>query len=102
MSIAPVELPKHCTLVTLPLIDSGAEGWVTVKLPVAVQIPELVTVTVYVPAARLTRSSVIAPLLQEYPYGGVPPLDVMSIDPVVLPKQRILLTVPFTARPDAG
>ena len=51
---------------------------------------------------RQVRSSLVDPLLQVNPYGGVPPPAVMSMAPVVLPKHNTLVTVPLTANPEEG
>src|SRR6185295_13398363 len=41
----------------------------------------------YVPAGMFVRSCVVAPLLQAYVYGAVPPVTVRSIEPVDAPLQ---------------
>jgi hypothetical protein len=61
-----------------------------------------VTVTVYVPAARLFRSSVVAPFDQRYVYAVVPPDAVRLAAPVELPKQRTFVPDMLAASGLAG
>ncbi len=63
----------------------------------AVQPFASVTIIVYDPAVSPVGSSALKPLLQEYLYGIVPPLTVISILPELLPLQVGLLTVPAIA-----
>ena len=44
------------------------------------------------PAAKLLRSSVVAPVLQAYVYVPLPPVAVKSIAPVEEPLQTTLVT----------
>jgi hypothetical protein len=61
-----------------------------------------VTVTEYVPAARLLRSSVVDPFDQRYVYAVVPPDTVRSAAPVELPKQRTFVPEMLAASAAAG
>ena len=63
-----------------------AIGGATEASQVAVHPLSSVTVTVYVPAITPVMSSVVAPLLHKYVYGGVPKLAVAST-PSQLPSQ---------------
>ena len=63
-------------------------GWVTVALAEAVQPEASVTVTLYVPAARLLSVDPL-PLfgVQLYVRGAVPPETDTLTDPLLLPEQ---------------
>jgi hypothetical protein len=61
-----------------------------------------VTVTEYVPAARLFKSSVVAPFDQRYVYAVVPPDTDKLAAPVELPKQRTFVPDIEAARAAAG
>ena len=50
-----------------------------------------VTVALYVPAARLDKSSLVAPFDQRYVYAVVPPDTDKLAAPVELPKQSTLV-----------
>src|SRR5688500_1556162 len=65
----------------------NAAGCVTVALEVAVQPLASVTVTVYVPADKEARSSVVAPFDQLKVYAVVPPPTVKLIVPLFPPLQ---------------
>jgi hypothetical protein len=54
-------LPKQRTLVPEMLAASAAAGWVITTEAVIEQPLASVTVTLYVPAARLDKSSLVAP-----------------------------------------
>ena len=84
---APVELPKQSTLVPLMLAASGLAGCVITTEAVVEQPLASVTVTPYVPAARLDKSSLVAPLDHRYVYAVVPPDTDRLAAPVELPKQ---------------
>ena len=71
--------------------------WVIVALVWAVQPFASVTVTEYVPAARLAGSSWVVLLLQAYVYGEVPPVTVRFMDPVLLPKHNTFTCVVLSA-----
>ena len=59
---APVEPPKHATLVCAEAVAlKAAAGWEMVKLWVAVHELASVTVTVYVPAAKLLAVMPVPP-----------------------------------------
>ena len=51
------------------------------------------TVNVYGPAHKPVRSSAVAPLLQEYIYGGTPPVTVASASPIQTPLHWISTVV---------
>lgn len=74
----------------------GAGPSLTVYDALAVQPPVLVvTVTVYVPAERPVKSSVVAPLLQANVKGvGEPPVVVKLMAPFEPPRQETLVTDP--------
>jgi len=97
-----VALPKHLTSVTTAVAPSAAAGWLTVPVAIVVHRLASVMVTVYTPAATLTRSSVIAPLLHRYVYGAVPPVTVRLTDPVGVPKHLTFTTVVPAVRGIAG
>ena len=61
--IDPVLFPKHNTFTWVVLSANGACGWVIVTLVCAVQPFASVTVTVYVPTAKLVGSSWVVLLL---------------------------------------
>jgi hypothetical protein len=61
-----------------------------------------VTVTEYVPAARLDKSSLVEPLDQRYVYAVVPPDTLRLAAPVELPKQRTLVPLMLAANAAAG
>ncbi len=61
---APVELPKQRTLVPDIEALSPEAGCVIVTLAVVVQLLASVMVTLYVPAARFDKSSVVDPFDQ--------------------------------------
>ena len=61
-----------------------------------------VTVTQYVPAAKLDKSSLVAPLDQRYVYAVVPPDTVRLAAPVELPKQRTFVPLMLAASAAAG
>ena len=58
-SIEPVEFPVHNTLTCVVVADNGAAGSVIVTVAVIVQLLWSVTVTVYVPACKFDKSSVV-------------------------------------------
>jgi hypothetical protein len=99
---APVELPKQRTFVTVMLAVSAAAGCVIVTLAVVVQLLASVMVTLYVPAARFDKSSVVDPFDQLYVYGDVPPVTFKLAAPVELPKHNTLVGVVLALKPDAG
>ncbi|OQB60899.1 MAG: hypothetical protein BWX96_01951 [Bacteroidetes bacterium ADurb.Bin145] len=90
------------TLVTAVVPDKADAGCNTVPDAVVVQRLASVMVTVYTPAATLTRSSVVAPLLHRYVYGAVPPVTVRLTDPVGVPKHLTFTTVVPAVRGIAG
>src|SRR5678816_4370375 len=71
----------------------AAGSVITIPFRVCVHPPASVTVTLYVPAGILVISCVVAPLLQTYVNGAVPPATVRSIDPVDAPLQFALTCV---------
>ena len=81
-----ITLPFDCPHV-VPVADServGGGASVTVVEIVAVHPLASVTVTLYGPASRFDKSSVVAPLLQLKVNGDVPPLTVKSTNPFAL------------------
>ena len=87
--IAPLFSP-HLAFVTADEIVIAEEP-VTVMDEVAVQLLALVTVTLYVPAARPVLFCVVRPLLQAKVYGAFAPLGVRFIAPLFNP-QLVLVT----------
>src|SRR4030095_3568465 len=71
----------------------AAGSVITIPFRVCVHPPASVTVTLYVPAGMVVRSCVVAPLLQVYVYGAVPPVTERSIDPVDAALQFALTCV---------
>jgi hypothetical protein len=69
------------------LAASGLAGCVITTEAVVEHPLASVTVTPYVPAARLDKSSLVAPLDQRYVYAVVPPLTLRLAAPVEFPKQ---------------
>jgi hypothetical protein len=88
---APVELPKQRTFVPDIEAASAAAGCVITTEAVVEQPLASVTVTEYVPAARLFRSSVVAPLDQRYVYGGVPVNPVTCNEPKLTAQAELLI-----------
>ena len=78
--------PLYNVLVAL-VIDNAADGCVIVTDAVVVQLLTSVTVTVYVPAARLDAPAVVVTgvVFHEYVYGAVPPAGVTVAAPVLFP-----------------
>jgi hypothetical protein len=63
------------------------EGAISIKLAVPVQLFASETVTVYIPAMRPVKSSVIAPFDHKYVYGKTPPVTLKSIAPPLVAAQ---------------
>ena len=61
-----------------------------------------VTVTLYVPAAKLDKSSLVAPLDHRYVYAVVPPDTDKLAAPVELAKQRTFVPDMLAASAAAG
>ena len=101
-SIAPLVPPLQAALVTVFVKLKGAAGCVMVVLAVAVQLLASVAVTLYVPAAMLDISSVVAPFDQRKVYGDVPPVGVKLTAPVLCPKQRTFVPMDDKASAAAG
>ncbi len=78
-------------------VIAKAVGCVIVNdVEVAVQLLASLTVTVYVPAAKLVKDVEawnVVPLI-EYVYGAVPPVADAVIVPLVPPKQETLVLTP--------
>jgi hypothetical protein len=106
ISIAPVEAPKHNTLVWTEVNVTAAAGWVIVNgYDTDVQLLASVTITEYDPAARPVWSS--APATTPVPvhanvYGDVPPAGVISIAPVEAPKHNTLVWTEVNVTAAAG
>ena len=95
----PLLAPKHETSAITVEPMTGAAGSVTVAVTVEEHAFPSVTMTVYVPAARPARSSVVIPPPQSNVYGPVPPLGVKSIAPLLPPKHEMFVT---TVLPPTG
>jgi hypothetical protein len=78
----PFVSPLQVTFVGLGTIASPEEA-VIIVVAVAVQLFELVTVTVYEPVASPVKSSVVAALFQTKLYGAFDPLTVKFIEPFI-------------------
>ncbi len=100
--VAPVELPKQSTLVPEMLAASAAAGCVITTEAVVEHPLASVTVTEYVPEAKLDKSSLVAPLDQRYVYAVVPPDTERLAAPVELPKQSTLVPEIEAASAAAG
>ena len=98
----PVELPKQRTFVPEMLAASGLAGCVMVTVAVVEHPLASVTVTLYVPAARLDKSSLVDPFDQRYVYAVVPPDTDKLATPVELPKQRTFVPLILAASGFAG
>ena len=61
---SPTFPPKQLTIVGVPMAATRTAGWVMVTVSVSVQPFASVTVTVYVPAAKLQAPAVVAPVDQ--------------------------------------
>jgi hypothetical protein len=85
----------HDTLVPT-MLDVNAVGSVIVTEAVAVQLFASVTVTVYVPAQRFVKSSVVLPFDHIIVlYGGVPPPIVKFAAPVHFPLHNTFVPTIF-------
>ena len=73
---APVESPLHRMLIWLAIELASTAGCVTVIEVLCVQPPASVIVTVYTPGHWFVKLAVLAPVLQRYVYGLVPPAAV--------------------------
>jgi hypothetical protein len=94
--------PLHDTAVTDVLAASAAAGCV-ITTEVKVEQPlASVTVTLYVPADKLDKSSLVEPLDHRYVYAVVPPDTLRLAAPVALPKQSTLVPDIEAARAAAG
>src|ERR1041384_8717700 len=83
--------------------DNDAAGCVTVIADDTDVHPfPSVMVTVYVPADIFAKFCVLAPLLQLYIYGSVPPAGVKLMDAVALPRHITLVCVFVDVNDAAG
>jgi len=88
----PVASPLQAILVCDIGEATRAAGSEIVKICVAVQELESVTVTVYVPAANPVAVAAVPPEGdQEYVYEPVPPLTLTVAEPLVPPLQETLI-----------
>ena len=79
-----------------------AVGSVMVTVSVSSQPLASVTVTVYVPAARLDAVAPVALFDHAYEYGAVPPEPLAVADPSLDPLQLALVGVPVLATTAVG
>ena len=59
-------------------------------------------VITYVPANKLLKSCVVGPVLHWYWYGLVPPVTVLSIEPVAAPKQLLFTILVLSVKAVVG
>jgi len=88
----PFDPPLQLTLVVVALTDAADAGCVTTAVAVVVHALASVAVTVYVPAVSVLMDAVVAPVFQLYVAVPVPPVELAVADPLLPPKQLMLVT----------
>ena len=100
-SIDPLKLSVHNGLMVV-VLRANTAGCVTVELKVLTQPFASVTVTMYIPAPRLLKSSVTTWLFHKYVSPVLALNTVTSIEPFKPPWQLTLLTTELTVVANAG